>query len=297
MPPAGEITPTTGSRSIHGARHRLRSGCGALHNLRTRLHPVHLRPHTSLRALHLHAVLLRAGPLHLRAIVLSPRSAQLRELRCLRALNLRAIMLCARPPHLRAIVLHARSLHLRPVRMTGAVIYPRSARRSRPMHHAMPGSMPRAVIHRRAMRNCGLMMSPWSPPRVVPGRMPQRHAHAVNVFRVVPVAAIPVCRPPAGNTTPRGKGIKAEYRRTAGRVAIHRLAICIAENRKTIHIVLCIRPRNRCADTTTTHSKRSACVHRVIVHYAGVQAPCGKHCYGHAFPVSFHCSDVLLSYQ
>lgn len=253
---AGKSTPATDARAGYRTRHRLRSGCGALHNLRTRLHPVHLRPYTSLRARHLHAVLLRAGPLHLRAIVLSPRSAQLRELRCLRALNLRAI------------VLHARSLHLRPVRMTGAVIYPRSARRSRPMHHAMPGSMPRAVIHRRAMRDCGFMMSPWSPPRAVPGRMPRRHAHAVNVFRVVPVAAIPVCRPPAGNTTPRGKGIKAEYRRTAGRVAIHRLAICIAENRKTIHIVLCIRPRNRSADPTTTHSKRSTCVHGIIIHFA-----------------------------
>ena len=104
------------------------------------------------------------------------------------------------------------------------------------VHHRFMRSR-RAVVHCRSGRSSRAVVRYALPPRVMPRRVFRRATHAVNMPRIRPMPAVPVRRCPAGHPAACRERRKGEHRRTAGRVPIHRLAIRITENRKTIRII------------------------------------------------------------
>lgn len=159
----------------------------------------------------------------------------------------------------------------------------------------------RAVLHgrpgrcRRTMHSSRAVVRDTLPPRVMPHRVLRRTTYAVNVPRVMPMPAIPVRRPPAGHPAARRKRRKGKYCSPAGCVPVHRLAIGISENRKTIRIITRIRPRHGGTPPRTTHAHRCTRVHRIIIYRARTEAQRNTERHGHICHFSIHCHKIVDS--
>lgn len=154
---------------------------------------------------------MRCRPVMHRAVHRRPTQ---RRARLYRAVYYRAMV--HRPLDCRAMPswpVHYRARHPRPVmhrpvhhgkRLHRAVY---ACRLSRYGTGGLPGSEPGNMM----MRFTGARAQPRQrlchrmTPRSVPGWIPRRHTHPVNMPRIMPVAAIPVSRPPARHAATRGQ--------------------------------------------------------------------------------------------
>ena len=236
-----------------------------------------------------------------------------------RAAHLRRAMHCSRTVHLRTARHRALHTSSRPLHLRRALRHGRPGIRRRLVLRHRARLVTRLVIHSWFMIHHGLVIQGrfmlchravlhrWSgrhrrtvvryalPPRMMPRRVLRRATHAVNMPRIMPMPAVPVRRSPAGHPAACRKRRKGEHCRTAGRVPIHRLAIRITENRKTIHIILRICPRRRGAPPRPAHPHRGACIHRIIIHRTGTQ-PQGRHQHhGYACHFFIHLHKMMVA--
>ena len=217
------------------------------------------------------------------------RALQLRAVRH-RALHAGWLLhLCRTMRHRRARVHSRLVIHRWFVLHHRLVIHCRFMLHYRAVLHGRPGRCRRTMHSSRAVVRYAL------PPRMMPRRVLRRATHAVNMPRIMPMPAVPVRRSPAGHPAACSKRRKGEHRSTAGRVPIHRLAIRITENRKTIHIILRICPRRRGAPPRPAHPHRGARIHRIIIHRTGTQPQgCPQH-HGYACHFFIHLHKMMVA--
>ena len=253
-------------RTVHRRAAHLRR---ALHCSRT----VHLRTARH-RALH-----TSSGPLHLRRAMRHGRPG-IRNWLVLRH---------------RARLLHRLVIHSRLVLHHWFVIQGGLMLVHRFMVHHRFMLCHRAVLHRWSGRHRRTVVRYALPPRMMPRRVFRRATHAVNMPRIMPMPAVPVRRSPAGHPATCRERRKGEHCCTAGRIPIHRLAIRITENRKTIHIIPGICPRSRGAPPRPAHPHRGARIHRIIIHRTGTQPQgCHQH-HGYACHFFIHLHKMMVA--
>ena len=187
----------------------------------------------------------------------------------------RRLVIDGRPVVHRRLVIDGRPVvHRRFVIDGRPVVHRRFRLVSRGLMHGRSGS----VVHRRSRHA----------PRMMPRRTMRRHAHAVHVVRIMPVAMVPGRRGPVRHQTGCRDGGNGENGRTRRGVTIHRPAVIITINREAIHIVPGICPGHCSAADRAAHADGCAGIHGVIIHNAGIQQQ-GRTCkQGNITQLRFH---------
>ena len=141
------------------------------------------------------------------------------------------------------------------------------------------GCTRRVVMRTGMMRGTRMIMAPMrrTDSGTMTGRITRWARHPVNVRRIMPMPAVPRCRPPGGHQASRRQRSKREYRNTCRRIPIHRLTIIIAKYRETICIIARIRPAYGRTPARPTHTHRSAGIHGIRIRCARTKQNRGRY--------------------